>query len=159
MVVGYHANDRFAAQRSCRRHYTVHYTETAKIDRRVLLSFIATCTKLPVPARIFGAHRLVAGTLGEPPTRSRQNHSPARNNSEQSCVLPRRASVRLPPGSDDAIEELSRVVQHGWRNMRVDVSSHVSAKSWEVHSSEGRRFGEVGASRAPRRLPRSRRGC
>ncbi len=30
------------------------------------------CAKLPVPARMFDAQRVVAGTSGEPPTRSRQ---------------------------------------------------------------------------------------
>ena len=37
----------------------------------MLLAFVALCAKLPLPARVFGAQRVVAGPLGEPPTRSR----------------------------------------------------------------------------------------
>ena len=43
-----------------------------KIDLRCLAAFTAGARQLSVPARIFEAQRVVAGTLGEPPTRSRQ---------------------------------------------------------------------------------------
>jgi hypothetical protein len=53
-------------------HYTDHYTESVKSDLRLLFVLRSPIRKLPVPARTFGAQRVVAGTLGEPPTRSRQ---------------------------------------------------------------------------------------
>ena len=61
-----------------RLHYTVHYTESAKKGPviSVALAFEALCTKLPVLSRTFETQRVVAGTLGEPPTRSRQVKSP-----------------------------------------------------------------------------------
>ena len=53
-------------------HHTVYYTESAKSGLRSLLAFVALGAKRPALSGILEARRVVAGTLGEPPTRSRQ---------------------------------------------------------------------------------------
>jgi hypothetical protein len=65
-----HRCKRFAPK-GTRAHYTVHYTESAKSGLRFLLAFVALCARLPVLSGTFEGQTVVAGTLGEPPTRSR----------------------------------------------------------------------------------------
>jgi hypothetical protein len=69
----------------------------------------------------------VAGTLGEPPTRSRQNHYSTRNNSEQWRFLTRRASVGLTPGGDDDPAGLPR--RAAWPGKRALLKGEVPSES------------------------------
>ena len=56
-------------------HYTVYFTEFAKSRLRFLLTFLALCAECAVLSGTIEAHRVVAGTLGEPLTRSRHCQS------------------------------------------------------------------------------------